>query len=140
MSIYEPTLLSARGIDLSARFAASSAIVGSPAGSSETIVASVTLPNNVQVYSGVEIVGFAAFTVGTSGVSADLIVRQTSTSGTAVAATGALTVTAADLYSVYVAGFDTAAAAGQVYKLTLTVGSGGAASTVSAVYLRALIV
>lgn len=140
MSNYEPTALSARAIDLSARIAASTAVVASPTGSSETIVASVTLPNNVQVYNGVEIVGFAAFTVGTSGVSATVIVRQTSTAGTSVATTGALTVTATDLYSVYVAGFDTAPAAGQVYKLTLTVGSGGATSTVSAVYLRALIV
>lgn len=140
MSQYEPTRTSARAIDLSARIAASTAVVASPTGSSETIVASVTLPNNVQVYNGVEIVGFAAFTVGTSGASATVIVRQTSTAGTSVATTGALTVTATDLYSVYVAGFDTAPAAGQVYKLTLTVGSGAAASTVSAVYLRALIV
>lgn len=140
MSIYEPTLLSARGIDLSARFAASSAIVGSPAGSSETIVASVTIPSNVQVYNGIELVGFAAFTVGTSGASATLTLRQTSTSGTSIATTGAVTVTAGNLISHYLGGIDTAPAAGQVYKLTLTIGSGAAASTVSAVYLRALVI
>lgn len=140
MSQYVPERLSARGINLSDRVVASTAVVGSPALAAETIVASVTIPSDLQAFSGVLLIGWAAFTVGTSGASAQLIIRQTGTSGTAVADSGAVTVAAGDLYGPTIVGFDTAPAAGQVYKLTLTIASGAAESTVSAVGLTAVII
>lgn len=140
MSTYAPERLDARGVNLTSRVVSSKAVVGSPSAGTETIVCSVTLPLNVQTFQSVELVGWAAFTVGTSGISAELKIRQTDTSGTVIADSGATTQVAANLGAFSIMGLDAAPAAGQVYKLTLTVGSGAAASTVSAVYLRALIV
>lgn len=140
MSLYAPERLDARGINLTNRVVSSKAVVGSPAAATETIIASITLPLNVQTFQAVELQGWAAFTVGTSGVSVQLKIRQTDTSGTTIADSGALTATATNLGAFSVFGPDTAPAAGQIYKLTMTVASGAATSTVSAVYLRALIV
>lgn len=140
MSTYAPERINARGVNLSTRFVASKTVVASPSANAQTIIASVTLPLNVQVFTAVELYGWAALTVGTSGASIDAIIRQTDTSGTVIADSGAVSATAGNLYTVQVAGIDAAPAAGQVYKLTLTIASGAAASTVSAVYLRALIV
>ena len=137
MSSVVPIQVSGAAVDLSTRYAGSTAVVTSPALAAETIIASVTIPNNIQVASGVRLYGWAAFTVGTGGVSATLKLRQTSTSGATVVSSGALTVVATDLYAIPIMGFDTAPAQGQVYKLTLTIGSGAAASTVSAVLLDA---
>lgn len=133
-------VLNGRGIDLSPRVITSTSVVGSPATNAQTIVASVTLPKGLTIVEGVDLLGWAAFTVGTSGASATGIIRQTGTSGTSIATTGALTVTATNLVTVQVAGFDSSPSDGQVYKLTLTIGSGAAESTVSAVYLRAIVV
>jgi hypothetical protein len=138
VSAYEPITESAVHIDLTTRYAESTAIVASPALAAETIVASVTIPNNAQVIQGVKVHGWVAFTAGTSGVSANLRVRQTSTSGATVVTSGAVTVVAANLYTLSVVGFDTAPAQGQIYKLTLTIGSGAAQSTDSAVFLDAI--
>ena len=140
MSAYLPERIDGRGINLSNRYAHSAAVVASPAAGAETIIATITLPSQVQTFSAVRLTGYAAFTVGTSGVSAELQIRQTDTSGTALVTSGALTVTAADLVGLAVLGFDIVPSAGQVYVLTLTVGSGAAESTVSAVALDALIV
>ena len=60
-------------------------------------------------------------------------------SGTVVVTTGALTKTAASLYADDVNGFDSGAGVG-VYVLTMQVTSGAAASTVSALLLKATIV
>jgi hypothetical protein len=136
-----PIHMSAQGIDLSGRVFRSATVVASPAAGSETTIATLTIGDNLALGLGVVLAGFAAFTVGTSGVSANLKLRQTGTSGTTVKATGATTVTAANLVSQSVLGLDTAAALpGQVYVLTLTVGSGAAESTVSAVTLLAIAV
>jgi hypothetical protein len=140
MSTYAPERLSGRAVNLSSRIVSSKAVVGSPATNAETIVASVTLPLNVQTFQAVELQGWVAFTVGTSGVSADLKIRQTDTSGTVIADSGLCTVVATNLDTFSIMGTDPTPAGGQVYKLTLTIGSGAATSTVSAVYLRALIV
>ena len=83
----------------------------------------------------------AAFTAGTNAVSAKLDIRQTNTTGTLIATTGAQTVVATDLYASTVLGFDTGAVTpGQVYVLCLTMGSGSATSTVSAVYFEAVLI
>jgi hypothetical protein len=130
-------------IDLSQRAGATTTVVASPALAAETIIASLTLNTDEAIVSGIMLRGFAAFTVGTSGSAATLRIRRTNVSGTVVATTGALTggIAAGNLVAETILGFDTGAAqTGQVYVLTLQITAGGAASTVSAVELDALVV
>jgi len=140
----EPITGTVRGLDFTPRVIHSTTIVASPSAATETIIASITLGDDASPVQGVELIAFAAFTIGTSGVSGNLKIRQTDTSGTTIAATGVVNAgvwAATQLTELYVAGFDTAPVLpGQTYVATLTVGSGAAASTVSAVYLRALTV
>jgi hypothetical protein len=127
--------------DLSARFQSTQTVAASPALAAETIIGTLTLAGfgDTAVVSGIQFDGWAAFTVGTSGVSATLRIRQTNVAGTVVATTGALTVTAASLVQINVQGFDAAPGVG-VYVLTLQIGSGAAASTVSALSLQGIVV
>lgn len=127
-------------VDLSARYVWTTTVDGSPALAAETVIAHLTIPENLDVASVVRLEGWAAFTVGTSGVSGQLRIRQTSTSGTVVANSGALTMTAGDLYAPVILGLDASPGNGQYYVLTLQVASGAAASTVSAVGFGALVV
>ena len=138
----DPVRVAGAAVDLSGRIVQSSTIVASPTDNTETIIASLTLPANVNIISGVLLLCNANFTIGTSGVSGNLKIRQTSASGTTVVASGVVNAgvwAATQLTQLTVVGFDTAASSGQLYKATLTVGSGAAASTVSAVTLAALI-
>ena len=136
-----PLRLAAPGVDLSGRLFHSATVAASPAASSETTIATLTIPANLVVTTGVFLFGFAAFTVGTSGVSVNLKLRQTDTSGSTVKATGAVTYTAADLGAGSLFGLDASPTLpNQVYVLTMTVASGAASSTVSAVTLLALVV
>lgn len=133
-----PIQYSAEHLDLGPRFFKSTAVAASPSGSAETTICTVTVTGDLAVSQGVLLEASFSVTIGTSGVSATIRLRQTSTSGTAIYATGANTVTAGNLYTFGVQGFDTAPVLpGQVYVLTLTVGSGAAASTVSAANLFA---
>jgi hypothetical protein len=136
----QPFEFAANLFDLSPRFAASTVVVGSPALAAETIVASVTVPGGLSYASGVIVSGWCAFAVGTSGTAVQLRIRQTTVAGTVVANSGALTggVAAAALLAQDVQGFDAAPADSQVYKMTLQVTAGSAASTVSAVLLYAI--
>lgn len=137
----DPIHQSGAGVDLSSRLVRSSVVAGSPALAAETTICTLTIPTDLVVVSGIELTAWAALTVGTSGTAVNLRIRQTGTSGTIIAATGALTATAANLISVSAQGFDTAAVLpGQVYVATLTVTLGAAVSTVSACYLRALVI
>jgi hypothetical protein len=133
-----------RGDDLTPRFVRTSTVVASPTDNTETIIASLTLTDTASPVAGVELIAFAAFTIGTNGTAGNLRIRRTDASGSIVAATGGLTAgvwAATQLAELYVAGFDTGPTLpGQVYVATLTVTSGSAASTVSALYLRALTV
>ena len=129
--------------DLQPRVFETTTVAASPATNAETTIATFTINNNVSILSGIHLVGWCAFTVGTSGVSATLKIRETGTSGTTVVTTGATTAVAGTLCTRTAVGFDPAAnptIPGQVYVLTLTIGSGGATSTVSAVYFGCLIV
>jgi hypothetical protein len=138
-----PFLESANALDLSPRIVGSTTVVASPTDNAETIIASVTVPGGLSYATGVFVVSWAAFTVGTSGTAVNLRVRQTDVAGTVKAATGATNegVTAATQLGVRVAwGLDAAPADGQIYKATLTVTGGAAASTVSAVFLGAIAV
>src|SRR5438132_11420796 len=111
-----PFLESALNLDLSPRVGVSTAVVASPAAAAKTLICSASLPADLQFASGVLVIAFAAFTVGTAGVSANLRVRQTNVTGTILAATGATTQTAANLSELLAVGFDTAPVAGQIYK------------------------
>lgn len=136
-----PIHLAAGGIDLAPRIQHTATVAASPADATETTIASLTISGNLSTSLGVVLVGFAAFTVGTAGVSVNLKLRQTNTSGTTIKATGAVTFTAADLGALPVVGVDTAPVLpGQVYVLTMTVASANAASTVSAAEILAIVV
>ena len=118
----------------------SKTVAASPALAAETTIAQITVPSVADATSQVELSGWAAFTVGTTGNSARLRIRSGSLTGTVVADTGALTggIVAAALVAQDVEGVDQPAEiAGLVYVLTLQVGAATAPSTVSAVKLRA---
>lgn len=140
----EPITRTARGDDLTPRFTQTTTVAASPTDNTETIIATLTLADNATAVQGIELVAFAAFTIGTNGTAGNLRIRRTNAAGTAIAATGGVTAgiwAATQLAELYVAGFDTGPTLpGQVYVATLTVTAGSAASTVSAVYLRALTV
>lgn len=130
-------------VDLSSRFVQSNTVAASPSAATETTICTVTIPANAAQASGILLMGFAAFTVGTSGAACNLKIRQTNTSGATVSATGATTggVAAGNLVDMNVSGFDAAGVLpGQVYVLTLTVTSGAASSTVSAAQLLAVVI
>lgn len=135
--------MSGTHVDLSPRIIDTTTVAASPSGSSETVIATLNLPafGTAAVIQRVYLQGWAAFTVGTSGASARLRIRQTNVSGTVVADTGALTggVAAGNLLAQDVAGSD-ASPGVATYVLTLTVGSGAATSTVSALQLLAQVV
>jgi hypothetical protein len=132
--------LSAAVVDLSSRFGTTSTVVASPAAATETIIASLTLNLDVAVAAGVWLQGWAALTAGTNAVGAQLKLRRTDASGSTLKDSGAVTVVATKLYAPAIHAFDTGPTLpGQVYVLTLTMASGSAESTVSAVTLSALV-
>lgn len=136
-----PLKLGAAVIALDERVFQTATVAASPTAGTETIIASLTLAADLVVTEGVLIFGYAAYTVGTDGVSGNLRIRRTDASGTIVKASGALTVVAAELHAPSIVAFDTGPTLpNQVYVLTLTVGSASAGSTVSAVTLAALVV
>jgi hypothetical protein len=137
----EPIKTSVIFTDLSGRFQSTQAVAASPALAAETIIGTLNIAGfgDTAVVSGIQFDGWAAFTVGTSGVSATMRVRQTNASGTVVATTGALTVVAANLVQINVQGFD-ALPGVATYVMTLQIGSGAAVSTVSAVSLQGIVV
>lgn len=136
-----PIQTSSPFIDLSARFKRTTTVGASPSAATETIIATLTITEDLVIVAGIQLVAWAAFTVGTNGVSANLKIRQTNASGSTIAASGATTQTAANLATLSAHGFDTGATLpGQVYVATLTVASGSAASTVSALFLGATII
>lgn len=131
-------------LDLSARVRATTTVTGSPAGATETIVATLPALPDLFVTSGVLLVAYAAFTIGTNGVGATFKIRRTDASGTTVVSSGVVNagaIAATELMSMSAVGFDTGPTLpGQVYVATLTIASGSAASTVSAVSLAAVVV
>lgn len=136
----EPIVISGANVDLAKRFFQSQAVAASPSAATETTICTLTISSNLTSATGIQLQGWAALTVGTSGTACNLRIRQTNTSGTVVAASGATTggITAGNLVTLDVQGLDTAGVLpGQVYVLTLTVTGGAAASTVSACQLTA---
>lgn len=134
-------LYNSHSLDLSSRIVQTITVAGSPATNEEKVIATLLLGTNSAIISGIQVFGWAAFTVGTSGVTATMRIRQASVTGAVVVSSGATTVVAASLIETGVQGFDTAAALpNQTYVLTLQIGSGAAISTVSVLQLLAIIV
>jgi hypothetical protein len=139
----DPYRLVSQAIDFHDRFFTDITVDASPAAAAETIIANVTINQALRADQGVLLIGWAAFTVGTDGVSALLNIRRTDVAGAVKAASGALTgeIAATKLVEKSVQGFDALGAVGnQKYVLTLTVGSGSAESAVSGVLLAAIVV
>lgn len=135
----EAIRLGGAGVDLSPRVARSATVAASPAAAAETVIASVTINQDLAVGLGVLVIGYAAVTIGTAGVSATWRIRRDSVAGTIIKASGAKTVAATELHDEAIIGIDTAPTfPGEVYVLTLTVASASAESTVSAVELVAV--
>lgn len=129
--------------DLTQRFVATNAVVASPALAAETVIAQLAVTEPEQILAGVQVDGWAAFTVGATGASARLRIRRTNLAGAVVADTGALTggVAAAALLAQDIAGLDAAPVpTPAVYVLTLTIAGATGASAVSGVSLRAIAV
>jgi hypothetical protein len=136
-----PYQQSAAALDLGPRVFKSTTVAASPSAATETTVATLTIGGDIGFTAGVLLIGFGAFTVGASGTAVNLRIRRTDTSGAIQAATGATTVTAGNLGSLSVVGFDTGPTLpGQVYVLTATVTAGAAASTFSGVGLIAVVI
>ena len=137
----QPIAESSVRVDLSGRFPVTTTVVASPAAAAETIIGQLSIPNfgDTVIVSGIQLTGWAAYTVGTSGTAVTLRLRQTNVSGTVVASSGALTKTAASLYADDIFGVD-AAPGVAIYVLTMQVTAGAAASTVSALGLSAIMV
>lgn len=142
MSPAPAIVLGAAQLDLSGRYVYTATVAASPAAAAETTIATITLPDvgGITITQGVWVFGWAAYTVGTSGTAVTLRMRQTGLAGTLVQSTGAMTKTAAQLYADDVNDVDTAPSGKQVYVLTMQVTGGAAASTVSAVFLGAVII
>lgn len=130
-------------VDLSSRFSQSKTVVASPAAAAETIICQTPALGDVAKNVGVILFGWCAFTVGTSGANVNLRVRQTNVGGAVIDTTGNMTggIAAGNLVSFDIQTFDASPVLpGQVYVLTLQVGSAAAASTVSACNLFAILV
>jgi hypothetical protein len=128
-------------VDLSGRFFNTTTVTGSPAAAAETIIATLTIGENVALQKAVYLAFVCAFTVGTNGVTTRLRLKQTDASGTTLWDSGLVTATAATLVQMSALAVDAnATLPGQVYVATLIVGSGSAASTVSAVNLIGVVV
>lgn len=138
--------ISGAGVDFSPRVAANNTVVASPALAAETVIASIPAIQSA-VVQGLGVVVFAtcAYTVGTSGASARYRIRTgvTAGAGTVLFDSGVTTagIAAAALVVESIQAFDTASTfPGASYCLTLTIGSGAATSTVSAVSICALVI
>jgi hypothetical protein len=142
-----PLKSTAEGIDFGPRFVVSKAIVASPSGTAETVVASTPVfpaGYDATVVVGVLVIAQVAYTVAGSGTAVTYRVRTgvTAGAGTVVFTSGATTagIAAAGLVIENLIGIDTAPGSlgGQQYSLTLAVTGGSGASTVSAVAITAL--
>jgi hypothetical protein len=137
----DPYRLASLAADFKDRIFTDITVDASPAAAAETIIATVGPISPLRADQSVVIFGWCSYTVGTSGVSGRLRIRRTDASGATKADTGLLTRTAGNLVDDSIIAVDALGAVGnQVYVMTLTIGSGAAASTVSAVALVAVIV
>lgn len=139
----QPIRYDSIGFDLTKRFQVYKTVDASPALAAETVIATLNLTgfSDIAVVSGILLTGWATFTVGTSGVSAQLRIRQTDVNGSVIADSGAtnLGAPAGKIESQDVEGFDSGAGK-PAYALTLQIASGAAASTVASLLVKAIII
>lgn len=137
----DPFQISGAVVDLAPRVFRDTSVDASPAAAAETVIATLSMPTDLAVGLGVLVIGWCTLTVGTDGVSVLTRIRRDSVAGTAIAASGATSATAATLVDRSIVGFDTSPTfPNEVYVMTLTVGSASAASTVSAVSLVGIVI
>jgi hypothetical protein len=128
--------VSGEHVDMGPRFFYSAAVAGSPATNAETIICTVTVGADLATSTGALLEGWFSFTDGTSGTAATVKLRQTNVSGSTLAASGAITVVATNVYQFDIRAVDAAPVLpGQVYVMTLQITGGAAVSTVSAAML-----
>jgi hypothetical protein len=136
---YEGTLDKLLGVSRMLGYS-STTVLGSPAAAAETAI--VTLPGFTPPSDtdAVLLMGWIAYTVGTNGVSGRIRIRQgAALTGTVVGDTGLLTEVAANLVSRVIFAVDTPGIVNNFqYTMSLIVGSGSAASTVSQAALFAI--
>ena len=136
-----PFTLSGARVDLAPRLFFSNTVAASPSGSSETIVCTLTIADDVALGKGVVLMGFGAFTQGTDGTGVTLKIRRTDASGSTLKSTGILPYAAAVLGAASIVAVDTGVSPlNQVYVLTATHTAASAASTYSAATLAAIVV
>lgn len=136
----EPIQQSGVTVAIGDRVFRTATVVASPADATETVVASLAIPDDIAIGKGIYLSGYIAYTVGTNGTSGRVRVRRTNVSGTTIRDSGALTRVAAQLVESPIQIMDTGGALpNQTYVVTLTVGAATAASTVSAVELVAIV-
>ena len=137
----DPFQISGAVVDLAPRVFQDKTVDASPADATETVIATLSMPDDLAVGEGVLVFGWCTLTVGTNGTSILTRIRRDSVAGTAIAASGATTAVAAQLVDRSIVAFDTAPVfPNEVYVMTLTVGAATAASTVSAVSLVGIVV
>ena len=119
----------------------SNTIVASPALAAETVVCTLGPLNLAVDNAAVYLDWFVGLTIGTSGVTlTPKLVRGSITGLTAINNPLAYTVVAANKYLFSGCWVDTpGVVAGLIYSLTLTIGSGAAASTISELSLSAYV-
>lgn len=128
-------------IDFSPRLYFSNTVAASPTDATETIIATLTIDQDIALAKGVVLLGFGATTQGTNGTGVTLKLRRTDTSGTTVKSTGILPLAAGVLGAFNISGTDTGITpAAQKYVLTALHTAATAASTYSAVSLIAIVV
>lgn len=132
-----PVQIGGQFVDLSQRIICANASVTAATGGAETVVATVTIPQNLSYNSGVVVRGYLNFTGGTGATSAITQIRQSNVTGSSVVASPNLAATAAASYERSLLGFDTGPANGQVYVLTLSITGGTASAPVGAATLVA---
>lgn len=130
------------GVDLSPRLFFTNTVAASPSAAAETVVATLTITEDIAVQKGVVLVGFGATTQGGSGTGVTLKLRRTDTSGTTIKSTGIIPLAAGVLGTFSISGTDATLPiqVGQVYVLTALHTAAAATSTYSAVSLIAIAV
>ena len=130
------------GVDLSPRLFTTNTVAASPSAAAETIIATLTITEDLAITKAVLLTGFGATTQGASGTGYTLRIRRTDTSGTVIKSTGIIPLAAGVLGAMSISGTDTSLpiTVGQVYVLTALHTAAAATSTYSAVNLTAIAV
>lgn len=137
-----PIQVGGAGVDLSPRLFSTNTVAASPSAAAETVIATLTINEDIAVLEGVVLMGFGATTQGASGTGVTMKLRRTDTSGTTIKSTGIIPLAAGVLGTFSICGTDTTLpiTVGQVYVLTALHTAAAAASTYSAVSLIAIAV